>query len=641
MQQGRVLLDADWNEQVEVLDRRLRGEVVDLTSLGSNPAIAGVAVVPRQTPEAFRITVDEEHEMKIGRGRMYVDGLAAENHGGGLGFDPVLAGVCGTEDVVYYDQPYLPGAWHIAGLRLPEDGGCHLAYLDVWQREVTALECPSLVEPSLGVNTTARLQTVWQVRLFHGISEDVECSTPDSDIRGWSDVIAPSAGRLSTRAVDAPPTDGPCELPPEGGYRGLENHLYRVEIHEGGGIDNATFKWARDNATVATRVGEVMSQNQLRLKSLGREAVLQFNIGDWIEITDEWRELSGKDGDPAKRHGEIRRIKAVHEESRTITLNADLPQEWSNLDSDEIAERHLRVRRWDQKGAEGSSGVIPVPAQGTPATLENGIQIEFSLGDNEGGFHSGDYWVFAARTGVGSVEQLDEAPPRGAHHHFARLSILKPRAQELIDCRTFWPPEARDRMPELHWQWLKRSEAIGRAQARYLWILLIAVVFYVALQARLQVLDGTTSLTVPLIDLELSAAVVLASGPPVLSFLVLVIIGALRAYSTAREKLGLSQGADWTGEEVDIHPNAIDFALYTTPRSPKLISTVAFFSYPGFLLVALAVAAWIIFHLVDGRPPGWRMSVVMAAVLWLPATWLVLALCYRRLRRLSVLRATK
>ena len=30
MQQGRVTLDADWNELVELLDRRLRAETIDI-----------------------------------------------------------------------------------------------------------------------------------------------------------------------------------------------------------------------------------------------------------------------------------------------------------------------------------------------------------------------------------------------------------------------------------------------------------------------------------------------------------------------------------------------------------------------------------------------------------------------------------
>ena len=46
MQQGRVTLDADFNELVELLDHRLRAEIVDLF---------GRCVVSRETPDAFLI----------------------------------------------------------------------------------------------------------------------------------------------------------------------------------------------------------------------------------------------------------------------------------------------------------------------------------------------------------------------------------------------------------------------------------------------------------------------------------------------------------------------------------------------------------------------------------------------------------
>ena len=57
LQQGRLLLDADWNELVAILDRRLRASIADLDSKGPAPGIAGVAVVPRTTPDAFKVTL--------------------------------------------------------------------------------------------------------------------------------------------------------------------------------------------------------------------------------------------------------------------------------------------------------------------------------------------------------------------------------------------------------------------------------------------------------------------------------------------------------------------------------------------------------------------------------------------------------
>src|SRR3990172_7575969 len=99
MQQGRVQLDADWNELVEVLDRRWRAETLD---------IIGRCTVPRETPDGFRIEASGG-SLTIGRGRMYVDGLLAENHGKEpLKVDAALGEQRGTRPVPYAEQPYLP-----------------------------------------------------------------------------------------------------------------------------------------------------------------------------------------------------------------------------------------------------------------------------------------------------------------------------------------------------------------------------------------------------------------------------------------------------------------------------------------------------------------------------------------------------
>ena len=99
LQQGRVLLDADFNEYVALLDRRLRAETCDLTSFGPDPNHAGVAWVPRQTPDGFQVLV-AGGGLTIGRGRMYVDGLLAENHGlAPPAFDPLLSESTGTAEI--------------------------------------------------------------------------------------------------------------------------------------------------------------------------------------------------------------------------------------------------------------------------------------------------------------------------------------------------------------------------------------------------------------------------------------------------------------------------------------------------------------------------------------------------------------
>ena len=210
MQQGRVQLDSDWNELAAILDRRFRAGTLD---------ILGRAVVPAQTEDAFLIAFAGT-QLTIGPGRIYVDGILAENHGkrpdaptpqDGTDFDPVLAELSKGDALPYNEQPHCGDAASIP--QFPA-GGPHLVYLDVWQREVTHLEEPGIVENAVGVDTTTRVQTVWQVRVLPSIGAAVTCDSNDDEIEGWTELTAPSAGRLSTSAVTVPDDDEPCLLPP-------------------------------------------------------------------------------------------------------------------------------------------------------------------------------------------------------------------------------------------------------------------------------------------------------------------------------------------------------------------------------------------------------------------------------------------
>lgn len=71
--------------------------------------------------------------------------------------------------------------------------------------------------------------------------------------------------------------------------------------------------------------------------------------------------------------------------------------------------------------------------------------------------------------------------------------------------------------------WLSRLQALGSAQATYLWLLLVACLFY----AAVKVPSGAapqSQVKAPILDLEIDARVVAATGPVVISFLVLVIM---------------------------------------------------------------------------------------------------------------------
>jgi len=422
MQQGRVQLDADWNELVEIFERRWRAETVD---------IMGRAAVPANSPGGFEIKY-VANQFVIGRGRMYVDGLLAENHG----IDPQEVELVWGEEHGSNDMPFAKQPYVLTQLADPGPGR-HLVYAIVFERELTLLEEPDMVERALGFDTTTRAQTVWQVRVLPNIAANVDCKTKDEQFPDWATLKQPSGGRLTTAGKGQQAPDDPCFISPNGGYRGLENRLYRLEIHDGGDMASATFKWSRDNGSVVARVLSIQdasTQPKLKVDRLGRDAILRFSPGDWVEVTDDYRELEGLPGLMAQIAPN-----GINQADDQITLQSSIataPQIDTNL--------HARIRRWDQRSDVTANGVIKASKAATGYELENGVQVTLALDANEGPFRPGDYWVFAARTADSSVEILKSAPPRGVRRHYTKLAILDSSQPKPIDCRILWPPEPPD-----------------------------------------------------------------------------------------------------------------------------------------------------------------------------------------------------
>jgi len=399
-QQGRVELDADCNEYVDQQDRRLRTESLD---------VVGRCGVSSATPGAFQVQ-NLAGQLAVGPGRIYVDGYAAENHGADLQFNPVLEEQYGTSFLAVAAFPT----------------GRSLVYLDVWRREVTHLQDPELIEPALNVDTTTRYQTAWQVRVMSlAATAPVTCQTPLADVPGWLARHSPSTARLTTTTVATAPESDPCLVAPTGGYRSLENYLYRVEVHQVTGAE-ARLKWSRENAHVASTVLKIEhagTTTTLQIDTLGRDEILSIKDGGWVEILADRDEFAGGAG----------MIRQVTVNSDTNQLIVTPPLDSALFPGGPVdAAQHVRVVRWDQAGSGLTIDGLVKVTEGEPSfVLEHGIQATL---DGLNGARVGDYWCFAARAAGSAIEQLEQAPPRGVHHHFCALAIVEADGT-IRDCR--------------------------------------------------------------------------------------------------------------------------------------------------------------------------------------------------------------
>ena len=410
MQQGRVLLDSDWNELVEIITRRDRLHIFD---------IMGRAAVPRvfaANSTAFAITSAgaPANDLKIGAGRAYVDGIMVE----AMPTHPLKTG---NDPLTYLTQPFFPSPPALNTV----PGGSGLAYLDVWEREITALEDPSLLDPALGgVDTTTRIKTIWQVKIKDGAN----CA---SDLNA---LFPPSAGQLEVK-VDAPPDPpDPCLLPESGGLRDIENRFYRVEIH--GNSSPAKFKFSRD--PIATRIVAINppsgGKTTIKVERIGLDSVLRFSPGDWVEVTSDFRVLRGEPGVMAN-------IEFIDEAAREIRLDRVVPVTETSV------AFPARLIRWDQRASAGvtldGNGLITVT--GAFQALELGIQVRLTLVPAGGSFHHGDTWRFPTRVATGAAGPMIDPRPSNITHHYMALATVSnlgsPTPTIGSDCRNLWPPD--------------------------------------------------------------------------------------------------------------------------------------------------------------------------------------------------------
>ncbi|MBC8003202.1 MAG: hypothetical protein H7X97_11510 [Opitutaceae bacterium] len=438
MQQGRVLLDADWNEQTSIVLHYLRSLAADLIGPHGGP------------PGQFEIKAPiGSTDFAISEGRYYVNGLLCENR---KRLD--TTGV--ATEFTYFNQPHYPFA---EGTKeLSKDKGRFLAYLDVWERHITFLadEDPKHDEPSIrevalgGPDTASRAQVVWQVRLLdlEGRTEsDTDLAKVLADFKEFQTLLMkkgllrPGTGKLSARARK-PRTEGDdcaCVTSPESRYRGVENQLYRVEIHKPGVAGVATFKWSRENGSVVFRIRKPIDTSDaetttVALSDLGRDARFGLKKGDWVEIVDDDYILMQNQSEP------LLKVHTINHDERTVTL-CGVPG--NNMGRN--LEKHPLLRRWDHRGDSQSGGLTINKEDGAAFVqsgpgekgwlhLEDGVEIQFSLPD-KATYQTGDYWLIPARVATGNVEwpgskeHPEPLPPHGIEHHYAPLAVLP----EIVD----------------------------------------------------------------------------------------------------------------------------------------------------------------------------------------------------------------
>jgi hypothetical protein len=425
LQQGRVLLDADFNAQGAAFARETRMLIRDLLGPHAGPS----------NDLGFTLSV-VDGRLAIGYGHYYVDGLLAANETSPHDTDTVTAEI---PPLFYDEQPGYPFPDSIAAADFAVDQP-YFFYLDVWEHLETWFERAEIREIALGgPDTVGLVRVAWAVKAVKMPQQKFSAANGlpekwlDANLQRFSRFFGgPGTARFPEMQAWTDPQDNPdaipCIVDPLGGYHGLENQLYRVEIHNGtatnGGV---TFKWSRENGSVmAAWTGQ--DGTDLVVEGV-HDTAHGFAAGQWVELSDEVGQL-------LEQPGVMVRLVKVEQNRLTYdpaTASGPIP----------VRDQMLNpiVRRWDQQGSKTSpltNGVVPL-TEDSEYTLESGIKIRFlKPSANPATYRTGDYWVIPARTASGDIEWpshmetvggqsqkvYDFRDPDGISHAYCPLAIV-------------------------------------------------------------------------------------------------------------------------------------------------------------------------------------------------------------------------
>lgn len=463
MQQGRVQLDADWNEQVAILLHSVRSLAADLIGPAGGPQ-GNCGFIVDNLPSPVN------NDFLLGFGHYYVDGLLCEadsdpilfavvpqatgapsnvltveswsdnalpwaagqlvqiSDSAPTSFAPLLASITavdatknqitlqlpsGAPDLATIGSPILRRV--ITYLTQPDypnppafPNVPFQIYLDVWERHLTWIEAPPIREVALlGPDTATRSKVVWQVKTMPQPAGTEGCLTGAAIAQA---LLPVGGGRLKARAKQTSASSDPCIIAPNASYTGPENQLYRVEIHRGGtGVEAnapagqtpaATFKWSRENGCVTFPIVSGGGTNTLVLANLGRDDRFSLSPGDIVEVQDDASVL-------ANLPGVLLTVQSIDRTSATVTLTGTPDPKIGSLPA-----LHPLLRRWDLKAGDPAQGGLTLAPDNSAVLqenvwfeLENGVQIFFepSLG-KLWNYRPSDYWLIPARTATGDVE---------------------------------------------------------------------------------------------------------------------------------------------------------------------------------------------------------------------------------------------
>ena len=385
-QQGRVLLDEDWNAQTRITNQWQDTAARDTVG-------PGVAAVPSDTPTAFQVSeVDVEGDrvnITLLPGRIWADGILVH-----LPEDAGAREFTATE-FESSDEARGPGVRDAV-------------VLEVWREELNGFQLPeALIEPALGgPDTTERMHTAMALRLLR-----LDANDTCENIRHRLQEDFLTTGRLTVTLDPTTPTEGDCPTVEQGGFTGFEHSLYRIEIARVNDDRAPMFKWSQFNGGLVgsgqyqTVDGETSFTLEGNDQAIRRSGMNRF----YLEVIEE--DGNGDDfGHWRVTYGAM----VVLDGDRLVVEEGQIFYEYEPGNS-----RSVFFRLWN-----GIEPIADFDASTDPLhPLEHGLRLGFQTPSSA--YNPGDYWTFSVRAGQSNPETLvEEQLPDGIKYHRVPLAQI-------------------------------------------------------------------------------------------------------------------------------------------------------------------------------------------------------------------------
>ncbi|MGZ4649422.1 MAG: DUF6519 domain-containing protein, partial [Kineosporiaceae bacterium] len=381
-QQGRVTVEADWNEAATIGEERDRLVTLDVVGPVGTPdggytvtAVPAAGGPPGSTPG----------DLTIRQGTLYLGGER-------LDLDTPVTYSTQPEWLDHSTDPLwvAPAAPASAGTSPSHE----LVYLLASEQEVSAIEDPALADVALGGPDTMQRRRILQ----HFVRQPSPSGTCDGS---WSalesslalhglqfdpaSMTAGPATRLQVSFPDIPAAPSLCQPAATGGYLGAENQMIRVMVTSVDDSGVPAIVWGFDDASFLYRVQAATPGTGSITLTLASAPVDSFHhpaLGQAVELLRDAVNLTASDyiASPA---GFVSAVTGAYDPAQMkLVISGQPPGDYLSA----AATPQLYLRVWQATAAAPAGQPIPLGDTGVAITLTSA-----------GSFHAGDFWRFALR----------------------------------------------------------------------------------------------------------------------------------------------------------------------------------------------------------------------------------------------------